>query len=181
MNVSCALLSQYELAVPTKVCPQSFSGCLFLGHIVWFINFQWTWHERILMRKSKKWPSLSNSTNYGYREWDDWISIAESMDMSLSKLRDSEGQGSRVCCSAWGRRVSHNWVTEQQVATQTKPDLELICILSLLLEFLLKYEVQAGKNSRNGTLICYFLLLSVPNTIKFQGKSSLQLASRPDC
>ena len=74
MNVSCALLSQYELAVPTKVCPQSFSGCLLLGHNVWFISFQCTWHERILMRKSKKRPSLSsNSRNYGYRECDGWI------------------------------------------------------------------------------------------------------------
>ena len=27
---------------------------------------------------------------------------------------DSEGQGSRVCCSPWGHRVGHDWVTEQQ-------------------------------------------------------------------
>ena len=26
------------------------------------------------------------------------------MDMSLSKLGDSEGQGSLVCCSSWGRK-----------------------------------------------------------------------------
>ena len=25
-----------------------------------------------------------------------------------------EGQGSLVCCSPWGHRVGHNWVTEQQ-------------------------------------------------------------------
>ena len=46
-------LSQHELAIPTKVCLQSLSGCLLLGHIVWFINFQGTWHEGILTRKSK--------------------------------------------------------------------------------------------------------------------------------
>ena len=28
-------------------------------------------------------------------------------------LGDSEGQGSLVCCSPWGRRVRHDLVTEQ--------------------------------------------------------------------
>ena len=28
--------------------------------------------------------------------------------------RSSEGQGSLVCCSPWGRRVRHHWATEQQ-------------------------------------------------------------------
>ena len=32
-----------------------------------------------------------------------WLeSITESMDMNLSKLKDSEGQGSLVCCGLWG-------------------------------------------------------------------------------
>ena len=29
-------------------------------------------------------------------------------------LGDGEGQGSLVCCSPWGHRVRHDWVTEQQ-------------------------------------------------------------------
>ena len=29
-------------------------------------------------------------------------------------LRDGEGQGSLVCCSAWGCRVGHDLATEQQ-------------------------------------------------------------------
>ena len=34
-----------------------------------------------------------------------WLdSITDSMDMSLSKLRGSEGQGSLVFCSPWGHR-----------------------------------------------------------------------------
>ena len=32
--------------------------------------------------------------------------ITDSMDMSLSKLRDNEGQGGLVCCSSWGRKES---------------------------------------------------------------------------
>ena len=27
---------------------------------------------------------------------------------------DGEGQGGLVCCSPWGCRVGHDWVTEQQ-------------------------------------------------------------------
>ena len=44
-----------------------------------------------------------------------------------------------------GRSPGGGKVTEQQMATETKPDLELICILTLFLEFLLKYPVQARK------------------------------------
>ena len=40
--------------------------------------------------------------------------ITDSMDLSLSKLQDSEGQGSLLCCSPWGRRVGHDFVTEKQ-------------------------------------------------------------------
>ena len=36
-----------------------------------------------------------------------WLdSITDSMDMSLSKLGVSEGQGSLVCCSPWGQKES---------------------------------------------------------------------------
>ena len=39
-----------------------------------------------------------------------WLGgITDSMDVSLSKLReDSEGQGNLVCCSSWGLKESDN-------------------------------------------------------------------------
>ena len=36
-----------------------------------------------------------------------WLdSITNSMDVSLCKLQDREGQGSLVCCSPWGPKES---------------------------------------------------------------------------
>ena len=36
-----------------------------------------------------------------------WLyGIADSMDMSVSKVGDSEGQGSLVCCSSGSQKVS---------------------------------------------------------------------------
>ena len=40
--------------------------------------------------------------------------ITDSMDEFEQALIDGEEQGSLVCCSPWGHRDWHNWVTEQQ-------------------------------------------------------------------
>jgi len=59
------------------------------GHEVWFeINFFWQM-EKGVQRLT-------------------WLDgITDSMDMNLSKLGDSERQGSLECRSPWGRKESH--------------------------------------------------------------------------
>ena len=42
--------------------------------------------------------------------WHHWLNGQE----FEQTLRDSEGQGSLVCCSPWGRRVVHDLATRQQ-------------------------------------------------------------------
>ena len=38
-----------------------------------------------------------------------WLDgITDSMDVSLSELRVSDGQGGLACCDSWGRRVRHD-------------------------------------------------------------------------
>ena len=51
-----------------------------------------------------------------------WLdSITDLMDVNLSKLWDSEGQGSLVCHSPWGSQKSgHNLATEQQQAVMRR-------------------------------------------------------------
>ena len=57
--------------------------------------------------------------------------------MSLSKLGDSEGQGSLTCCSPWGHRVGHDWATEQPPSRALRglpgTDLCLLCPLLCLI------------------------------------------------
>ena len=42
----------------------------------------------------------------------------------------SEGQGGLTCCSLWGHKVNHDWVTEQQCAYTCMHI--CICILCLI-------------------------------------------------
>ena len=42
--------------------------------------------------------------------WHHWLNGREFEQVP----RDGEGQGSLACCSPWGHKIQHNWVTEQQ-------------------------------------------------------------------
>ena len=65
------------------------------------------------------WERLRAGWEEGDRRWDGWV---VSIDMSLSKLWDSEGQGSLAFCSAtWGCRVKHDRVTKQHYILTNKP------------------------------------------------------------
>ena len=47
--------------------------------------------------------------------------ITDSMDMRLSKLWETEGQGSLACCSPWGHRVRHDWATTKELPGWLSP------------------------------------------------------------
>ena len=49
-------------------------------------------------------------TEDGIVGWHDWLNGHEFEQTP----GDGEGQGSLVCCSPWGCRVGHDWVTEEQ-------------------------------------------------------------------
>ena len=76
----------------------------YFGHLMWRVDSL----EKTLMLgkiegRRRRWGQS--------RRWLD--GITDSMHMCLSKLLGvSDGQGGLVCCSPWGHRVGHDWVTE---------------------------------------------------------------------
>ena len=77
----------------------------YFGHLMWRAGS----FEKTLM--------LGETEGRRRRGWQRrrWLGgITDSMDMSLNKLEDSEGQGSLVCYSPWvtkGRTRVNNWTT----------------------------------------------------------------------
>ena len=76
----------------------------YFGHLMWRADS----FEKILMlgkiegRRRRGWQRMG------------WLDgITDSMDMGLGGLLwVGDGQGGLACCSPWGCRVGHNWVTE---------------------------------------------------------------------
>ena len=93
-----------------------------------------------------------------------WLDgITDLMDMSEQTPGNSEGQGSLVFCSLWGRKIRHNFVTEQQQKIEylnfSKGRQSFYWILGaryvLGPEF---YEIQKFMNFRKVTHSMYYIL-----------------------
>ena len=129
----------------------------YFGHLMWRAD---SLEKTLMLQKNK-----GGRRGRQRMRWLD--GITDSMDMSLSSLRD--GQGGLVCCNPLGCRVGHDWATELNWTFL----LPVILLLSPLppspaLPSFLSYNfTKQEKNSKSlysifGTskiLLCFFLSL----------------------
>ena len=62
------------------------------------------------------WERLRTGGEGGHRGWDGWMASLDSMDMSLSKLWESVGQGS-LACAVYGAANFQTWLSNWTTAT----------------------------------------------------------------
>ena len=69
----------------------------------------------------RQWKLLTPKTFQQLTTWRFMILVAKtkSFILYLPTGMKSDGQGSLACCSPWGRKVRHDWMTEQQQWSQT--------------------------------------------------------------
>ena len=60
------------------------------------------------------WERLRAGGEGDNRGWDGWMSSLTQWTWVWANSERQLGQGSLACCSSWGRRVGHDWLTEQQ-------------------------------------------------------------------
>ena len=71
----------------------------------------------------KDWGQEKGTTEDEVVGWHHWLNEHE-----FEKVPgDDEWQGSLACCSPWGRRVGHDWVTEQQQQRSSLWHMNLHC------------------------------------------------------
>ena len=87
---------------------------MFLWHLQFFWRRSLVIPILLLSSISLYWERLRARGEGGYRGWDGWMALLTGWTWVCETQGDSEGQGSLVCCSPWGRRAGHDWATEQQ-------------------------------------------------------------------
>ena len=79
----------------------------------WSSNTLATWcKEPTHWKRPRCWERSKAGGDGDDRGWDSWIAPLTQWTEFEQALRDGEGQGSLACCSPWGCRVRHNWMTE---------------------------------------------------------------------
>ena len=103
------------------VNPKGNQSLIFIRGLMLRLKFQYFGH--LMWRANSLQKTLMLETIEGRRirgrqrmRW--FYGISDSMDMILSKLRELvKDREAGWCCSPWGCRVRHDWVTEQQQIT----------------------------------------------------------------
>ena len=79
----------------------------------WISNSLVTWCEELTHWKRPWWRERLRAGGEGdNRGWGTWMASQTQQTWILQAPGVDEGQGRMVCCSSWGHRVRHDWVTE---------------------------------------------------------------------
>ena len=80
----------------------------------------WRWNSNTLViwceelthwKRPCCWQRLKVGGEGDYRGWDGWMASPTQWTRVWINSRVGDGQGGLSCCSPWGLRVRHNWVT----------------------------------------------------------------------
>ena len=79
----------------------------------WNSNTLVTWCEELIhWKRSWCWERLKVGGEGDDRGWEGWMASLTQLTWLERALGVGDGQGILVCCSSWGHKVRHDWVTE---------------------------------------------------------------------